>query len=256
MPPATTRSTEPQPPRLSRPARVAEEIKDWIVQEHFSAGDRLPSEPELIERFGMAKGTIREAMRILEAQGLVKSRTGPGGGTFVHEVSKERARALLGNYFYFKNLTIGDIYQLRRVLEPELAASLAGRLPEDVLGQLEAIIREYDAPAQTVEDERAQHVASLRFHALLADQAGNALMGFLIDFMVNMLSDLTVYRKLYEPPNVELWRRGRAFQLELIDALRVGDADTACLVMRDHMETAQKLMEAQEAEMQRRFISE
>lgn len=257
MPPVTTRSTDdPAPVRLSRPARVAEEIKDWIVQAHFSAGDRLPSEPELIERFGMAKGTIREAMRILEAQGLVKSRTGPGGGTFVHEVSKERARALLGNYFYFKDLNIRDIYALRRVLEPELAAALAGKLTEEVLGQLEAIIGEYDAPAETLAEERAQHVASLRFHALLADQADNALLGFLIDFMVNMLSDLTVYRKLYEPPNVELWRRGRAFQLELIDALRSGDADTARLVMRDHMETAQKLMEAQEAEMQRRFISE
>ncbi len=256
MPPATTPSTDPAPSRLSRPTRVAEAIKDWIVQAHFGAGDRLPSEPELIERFGMSKGTIREAMRILEAQGLVKSRTGPGGGTFVHEVSKERARALLGNYFYFKDLTIRDIYQLRRVLEPELAAALAGNLPEAVLVRLEAIIGEYDAPAQDAEEEREQHVASLRFHALLAEQADNALLGFLIDFMVNMLSDLTVYRKLYEPPNLELWRRGRAFQLQLVEALRTGDADTARRVMRDHMETAQKLMEAQEAEMQRRFISE
>ena len=255
MPPATTRS-KTDAPRLSRPARVAEAIKDWIVQEHFGAGDRLPSEPELIERFGMAKGTIREAMRILEAQGLVKSRTGPGGGTFVHEVSKERARALLGNYFYFKNLTVKDIYQLRRVLEPELAASLAGTLSEDVLGRLEEIIGEYSEPARSPDEEREQHVASLRFHALLAEQSGNALLGFLIDFMVNMLADLTVYRKLYAPPNVELWEKGRAFQLELIDALRVGDAETARLVMRDHMETAQKLMEGQEAEMQRRFISE
>ncbi|WP_085526892.1 FadR/GntR family transcriptional regulator [Maritimibacter sp. HL-12] len=249
-------NTDPDRPRMSRPAQVAEAIKTWIVQEHFSAGDRLPSEPELIERFGMAKGTIREAMRILEAQGLVKSRTGPGGGTFVHEVSKERARALLGNYFYFKNLTIRDIYDLRRVLEPELAAALAGKLSEDILGQLEAIIGEYSEPARSLDEEREQHVASLRFHALLADQSENPLLGFLIDFMVNMLSDLTVYRKLYSPPNLELWERGKAFQIELIDALRIGDADTARLVMRDHMATAQKLMEGQEAEMLRRFISE
>ena len=50
---------------------------------------------------------------MLEAQGLIKTRTGPGGGSFVHEVSRQRAKALLGNYFYFKDLTIGDIYQLR-----------------------------------------------------------------------------------------------------------------------------------------------
>ncbi|MEZ5766850.1 MAG: GntR family transcriptional regulator [Paracoccaceae bacterium] len=204
----------------------------------------------------MAKGTIREAMRILEAQGLVKSRTGPGGGTFVHEVSKERARACSAIISTSSTSPSATSTSLRRVLEPELAAALAGKLPAEVLGQLEAIVGEYDAPAATIEEERAQHIASLRFHALLAAQADNALLGFLIDFMVNMLSDLTVYRKLYEPPNEELWKRGSAFHFELLDALRVGDADTARLVMRDHMETAQKLMEAQEAEMQRRFISE
>lgn len=84
MPPATTRST-PEP-RPSRPQQVADAIKDWVMDRGLQPGDRLPSEPELIERFSMAKGTIREALRILEAQGLVKSRTGPGGGTFVHQV--------------------------------------------------------------------------------------------------------------------------------------------------------------------------
>ena len=106
MPPATTRSkTEP---KLSRPVQVAEAIKNWVVEQGLHAGDRLPGEADLIERFGMAKGTIREAMRVLEAQGLIKTRTGPGGGSFVHEVSRQRAKALLGNYFYFKDLTIGE----------------------------------------------------------------------------------------------------------------------------------------------------
>lgn len=254
MPPATTPSKTEA--RLSRPAQVAEAIKDWVVEHALQAGDRLPGEAELIERFGMAKGTIREAMRILEAQGLIKTRTGPGGGSFVHEVSKERARALLGNYFYFKNLTIRDIYQVRRALEPELAASLAGQLGEDVLAELEANIATYAEPARTLDEERRQHVASLRFHAILAAQADNALLGFLIDFMVNMLSDLTVYRKLYSPPNIELWSKGRDYQARLVEALRAGDADAARAIMSDHMATAQTLMEGQEAEMLRRFISE
>ncbi|MEZ5778822.1 MAG: FCD domain-containing protein [Paracoccaceae bacterium] len=252
MPRATTRSNAA---RLSRPAKVAEAIKDLVVEQGLGAGDRLPSELELMERFGMAKGTIREAMRIVEAQGLIKTRTGPGGGSFVHEVSKERARALLGNYFYFKNLTISDIYQMRRALEPELAASLAGHLSEDVLAELEAIIATYSEPATSADEEREQHVASLRFHALLAAQSDNELMGFLIDFMVNILSELTVYRRLYSPRNLELWRRGRAFQAELVAALRTGASDKARKVMAAHMEMAQTHMEGQEAEMLRRFIS-
>ena len=254
MPPVTIRSkTEPKP---SRPVHVAEAIKDWVVEQGMQAGDRLPGEVELIERFGMAKGSIREAMRILEAQGLIKTRTGPGGGSFVHEVSRQRAKALLGNYFYFKDLTIGDIYQLRLTLEPELAASLAGKLSEGILESLERNTAEYSAPAVTLDEERDQHVASLRFHAILAEQSPNPLLGFVIDFMVNLLTELTVYRRLYSPPNIELWKQGRAHQQQLIAALRGGDADKARAIMSDHMQTAWKLMRQQEVEMESRFISE
>ena len=77
MPPATTPSTDPAPSRLSRPTRVAEAIKDWVVEQGLHPGDRLPGEAMLIERFGMSKGTIREAMRLLQAQGLIETKTGP-----------------------------------------------------------------------------------------------------------------------------------------------------------------------------------
>lgn len=254
MSPAITRSKDE--PRLSRPVQVAETIKEWVVERGLHAGDRLPSEPELIKRFGMAKGTIREAMRILEAQGLIKTRTGPGGGSFVHEVSKERARALLGNYFYFKNLTVADIYQLRQVLEPELAAVLAGRLNAGELGELEANIAAYAMLPGTLEEERDYHVRSLRFHELLASYSNNAMLAFMIDFIVRLLRDLTVYRHLYSPPNIELWEQGRDHQQRLVQALREGDADAARTIMASHMQIAQTFMEGQEARMRRRFFTE
>lgn len=241
--------------RRSRPVQVAEAIKDYVVEEGLRMGDRLPGEAELIARFGMSKGTIREAMRILEAQGLVKTRTGPGGGSFVHEVSRERAQALLGNYFYFRDLTLKDIYQMRRWLEPELAASLAGKLTDAQLSRLDAVVETYDHPSSDVEEEREQHIASLRFHQLLAEFARNELLGFVIGFMAQILSDLTIYRRLYEPANPELWEKGRAYQLELLDALRRGDPDRARLIMADHMATAEQLMEGQEAEMLKRFLT-
>lgn len=234
---------------------VAEAIKVWVVEQGLRGGDRLPGEAEMMERFGRSKGTIREAMRILEAQGLIKTRTGPGGGSFVHEVSRMRAQALLGNYFYFKELGLHDIYQMRRLLEPELAASLAGHLSEAQLSELEALMERTRLPAGSAEEEREQHVASLLVHQRLAEFADNALLGFVIGFMAQMLSDMTVYRKLYDPPNVELWSKGRAYQLQLLEALRAGEADRARQIMSDHMATAEALMEAQEAEMVKRFIS-
>ncbi|MFU8825116.1 FadR/GntR family transcriptional regulator [Yoonia sp.] len=253
MPPAIIRSA---PERLSRPQQVAEAIKSWVMANGWGPGERLPSETEMIARFGMAKGTIREAIRILEAQGLVKSRTGPGGGVFVHQVSEERATALLGNYFYFQHLTIDDVYQIRAVLEPELAAGLAGKLTPAQLAALEDVMTCYAAPAENAEEERAQHIASLRFHALLAEMSGNPLMRFLIRFVTNMLADITVSRKLYVQPNHELWASGLDYQSRLVAALRAGDADQARQILRDHMHNAHRLMRMQETVLTQRFLPE
>ncbi|TCM87145.1 FadR/GntR family transcriptional regulator [Rhodovulum steppense] len=253
MPPATTPSRHE---RLSRPQHVAEAIKTWVMENGWQPGDRLPSEVELIDRFGMAKGTIREAIRILEAQGLVRSRTGPGGGVFVHRVSDERATALLGNYFYFQKLTIDDIYQIREALEPELAAALAGRLSPAQLASLRAVMADYAEPAASAEQERDQHVASLRFHALLADISDNPLLRFLIRFTANMLSDITVSRRLYVQPNRELWASGLDYQSRLLAALSEGDATAARKVMTEHMRNARRLMRQQEAVLTQRFLPE
>lgn len=242
--------------RRSRPLRVADAIKDWMVEKGMAAGDRLPSEAELIAAFGMAKGTIREAMRILEAQGLVETKTGPGGGSFVKQVSHERARALLGNYFYFKDLKIGDIYELREMLEPELAASLAGKLPEIALQALEHDIAENSSPPHNLEEERETHIKSLRFHMHLAQFADNALLGFLIDFMASILSDITISRHLYNPPNMELWRKGVEYQSQLVAALRKGNAKAARRIMSDHMANARQQMQSQEDAVLKRFIRE
>ncbi len=248
--------TAPERKRFSRPQSVARQLKDWIVEQGLQPGDRLPGEPEMIERLGHAKGTIREALRILETEGLIKTRTGPGGGVFVHAVSDARAQALLANYFYFKDLSIRDIYQLRRLIEPELVAELAGRLDEAALQRLEAVIATTEQVPHTPEEEREQHIASLEFHCILGELSGNPLLGFIVRFQVNVLRELTVHRKLYEPINPELREAGRAYQCRLVQALRAGDGESARAIMTRHMKTAQAMMEAQEATIAQRFLGD
>jgi GntR family transcriptional repressor for pyruvate dehydrogenase complex len=244
----------PPAPRRSRPVKVADQIKSWVVERDLKTGARLPSEAEMIAQFGVSKGTVREAMRILEAQGLIITRTGPGGGSFVGEVTAERAKSLLANYFYFQQLSITDIYQMRKMLEPELAASMAGRLERWQLDELRELATRHDRPAQSPEEERDQHVTSLRFHERLAEFAGNPLLGFCVSFMARILADLTVYRRLYEPHNEELWARGRQHQIDLVAALERGDAGAARATMRSHMEGAEEMMQRQEAQVMRRFM--
>lgn len=243
-------------PKRSRPVRVADEIKQWVVERDLKNGDKLPNEGEMIVQFGVSKGTVREALRILEAQGLIVTKTGPGGGSIVGEVSAERARSLLANYFYFQDLSVADIYQMRRALEPELAASLAGQLTEDQLSELHDLALRHPEPATSAEEEKEQHITSLIFHARLSDFAGNRLLGFVVGFMAQTLTDLTVYRRLYDPPNVELWRKGREHQLQLVEALRKGEPERAREIMNSHMQIAEELMSVQEAHLLRRFLGE
>lgn len=246
----------PRAQKRSRPVQVADQIKRWVVERDLRKGDKLPNEAAMIAQFGVSKGTVREALRILEAQGLIVTKTGPGGGSLVGEVSKDRAMSLLGNYFYFKDLSLSDIYELRKLLEPALVAKLAGTLDEGTLTELRDMAHQYPEPAQTPEEEKEQHISSLLFHARLADAADNELLGFVISFMARILSDLTVYRRLYATPNKELWERGRRHQIDLVEALANGDEDRAHAIMTSHMEGAERMMNQQEMRITREFMAE
>ncbi|MFD0981641.1 FadR/GntR family transcriptional regulator [Tropicimonas aquimaris] len=253
-PPATTLPADT--PRMSRPQRAAAAIKDWVVERGMRPGDRLPGEAELMAHFGMAKGTIREALRVLEAQGLIRTRTGPGGGAFVNEVSEARARALLGNYFYFNEIGIADIYALRRALEPVLVTQLAGQLTEAQIGELEQVMTAYETPPETIEEAERQRMAELDFHALLADYSTNALLRFQCRFLISLLKELTICRKIYSREIPGFRESGRDYQSRLLQALRAGDAGAAKAIMRAHLNTAQDIMEQQESVVLRQFLRE
>lgn len=225
-----------------------------MVERDLRPGDRLPTEADLMAEFGAAKGTVREAMRLLEAQGLIRSRTGPGGGVFVHEVPEAQAQALLANYFFFRNPSIGDIYQSRRMLEPELAAGLAGKLSEANLTELANALAPYSDPPRTVEESEVQRIAELQFHEILAGFSENPILAFQCRFLVKLLKELAVCQKIYRRRIPGFRRQGRDYQSRLVDALRRSDASLAREIMAAHMDAARKVMEAQEAEIARSFL--
>src|SRR5215470_13135735 len=81
---------------------LVEDIKRRIVTGEYRPGDKLPRERDLAEMFGVSKFTIRETLKSLEVQGLVKIVTGPNGGATLLEISEARAMQLLGSFLYFR----------------------------------------------------------------------------------------------------------------------------------------------------------
>ena len=92
-----------------RSDRIAARIRDLIVARGLKPGDRIPQDWLAEQELKASKGTVREAMKALETQGLIKSRTGPGGGAFVTALSGEQAMGLLGNLFLFNQPAISHI---------------------------------------------------------------------------------------------------------------------------------------------------
>lgn len=225
-----------------RPEEIADRVKDYIRKQRLGPGDRLPQERDLIETFKAAKGTIREAMKTLETQGLVFSRSGPGGGAFVAKPTAQHAMELLSTHFFFNQPSLSDIYAIRKVLEPEVAALVAGRLTEDHLLALENTISIYRHPPASLKEQYHQRVAELDFHSLLAQICPNPLLGFLTGLMHSLLRELPVAREIYSDPAPLSREEGLAFQYRLMAALRDGRAEDARAIAAEHMDFAENYM--------------
>lgn len=220
-----------------------------IVERGLQPGERLPAERELMAQFRASKGSVREALSALRSQGLIRTRSGPGGGVFLAEIGPQRAMALLSNYFLFRTPTVADIYRVRCVLEPELAAALAGKLSEEDFARLERTMHLYDAPAETAEEEYRQRLAELEFHGVLAELCPNPVLGLFCGFLQKLLQEMVSFRKLYGAPHPELRDTALHYQLRLLRALRAGDAAAARTIMAGHMAAAQDYMMRIEAQL-------
>ncbi|ASY66727.1 Transcriptional regulator, GntR family (plasmid) [Sinorhizobium sojae CCBAU 05684] len=225
-----------------RPEAIADRIKDFIRTEKLIPGDRLPQEKMLIDEFKAAKSTVREAMKTLETQGLIYTRSGPGGGAFVAQPSAQHAMELLGAYFFFDQPSLSDIYAIRKALEPEIAAHLAGRLQPAQLAELERTIRIYDHAPENIDEQYRQRVAELDFHSQLAQLCPNRLLGFLCGLMHNLLRDLPLARRIYADPMPTAREEGLLFQYRLMAALKDGRSEEAREIAREHMILAERYM--------------
>ncbi len=243
---------------------VVEQIKSWIADEGLNPGDRLPQEKELMHHFGVSKGTMREALKSLEVQGLIRVSTGPKGGASVASVSLQRSMQLLANYFYFQDLTLRQIYAVRRLLEPELAAAAAEYLTEAELDALEKSVTLCSHPPTDRDMEHRQRLAELDFHDILANACRNEYLAFNCRFMNSLLKNCTVIKKIYSgeaqrasPARVrKLAADGLRAHLALLAAFRARDPARVRTLMLEHIVEAERHMVALEAVVVARFMDE
>jgi GntR family transcriptional repressor for pyruvate dehydrogenase complex len=211
--------------------RVAEEVADRIrvlmLDGTFPAGEPLPSERHLAERFGVSRGSIRDALRTLETIGLLETRHGQG--TFPHELSVDRLVAPLASVMAYRSDLQDELLDVRRMFEPAVARAAAQRATEEDLADLERIL---DAQRQKLKDEQLAIVEDTAFHAILARATRNRV----VMSIMATLNDLLVASRT-ESLN-QKGRPGRSIEGHeaVVAALRRHDADAASRAMYNHID--------------------
>ena len=109
--------------------RVAEEIVNDIVMNCLRTGDRLSLEGEMVDRYKASRSSVREALRLLEVQGLIVLKPGPGGGPVVGQVDPANLARTASLYFHLGGATYESILRTQAMLEP-LCTQLASRHPQ------------------------------------------------------------------------------------------------------------------------------
>ncbi|MGH3631896.1 MAG: FadR/GntR family transcriptional regulator [Sciscionella sp.] len=207
--------------RLKVADAVAAQLEELILQKHYAVGDRLPAERMLAEEFGVGRTSMREALRMVEATGLV--RTQHGVGAFV--VSTTRRNDGLASMLVFDHVTVRDLFEVRTTLERETASLAARRRSETAVEDLRELIGEMADDHLT--DETFVELDG-RFHLAVADATNNPLYAQLMGTLRPLF--LTYSRRVIGlPGRRETAHAGHTEILEAIVAKRGRDAGAAAI---------------------------
>lgn len=230
-----------------KPQQIADELRGLIVSGELSEGDSLGREPELVERFGVSRPSLREALRILEAEGLITVLRGAGGGVVVHEPDERMMARTAALVLASRNVALEDVFAARTLVEPLAAGALAGmRARRAVLDELRALVQ---AQEDCLGDPELFAAANATFHERLVSLAGNQTLGLFTEMLNEIVTRAVteVSRSEDTVGSLSVRRRGIRSQLRLLELIKAGDRNAAELHWRSHMAVVGKVMLGQRA---------
>ena len=157
---------------------ISDQIKHLIYSRALIPKDRLPSERDLAEQFNTGRMSVREALRMLEATGLVQVKPGMDGGVFVRELDETGITQSLSGLVNVGNITLREIGEARIVIESTILESRIKRFPKKQLAALESNINTCEQYCQDLikdENPKAWDYEIGKFHLLIAETSENRL---------------------------------------------------------------------------------
>ena len=210
------------------PELVARSILREIVSGDLQPGDMLPPESVMLERFGVGRASLREALGILEIYGLIRIKPGPSGGPMVDTVSSTDYGRTMSIYLYKMGASFQELFEARIVMEPVIARLAARRRDPEMADQLRAALQaNHDALSASAEQWA---VASENFHEVVAAMSGNGVLDLFSESLVGI--HRARIGAVFPPGN-----RGPTLRAHdrIADAILTGQADAAERISHRHL---------------------
>jgi len=161
----------------SAATQIAGQLREAIGTGVWNPGDRLPAELQLAESYGVSRGTVREALRLLAANNLIKSTRGAAGGTFVVAPGAATVAGQIGDFIVLRlrtgQLSVGEVNHARLLLERECVRLAALNRTDDDLAAIADVVVRGSAPGLSTDQWLA---ADVEFHNAVADAAKNGIL--------------------------------------------------------------------------------
>lgn len=225
-----------------KPQQIADELRRLIVSGKLSEGDSLGHEPELVERFGVSRPSLREALRILEAEGLITVVRGMLGGIIVHEPDERMTARTAALVLQARNVSLADVYEARTLLEPIAVRVIASaRSRQAAARELRLLIKQ---EVRVILDPDAFGPANARFHERLVALAGNQTLSIVGEMLNEVVTRAVtaVSRSGPAPDSAATRRRGIRSQEKLVELIEAGEAAQAEEHWRQHMTVVGKFL--------------
>lgn len=207
---------------------LADELRTTIVRGKLRPGDPFLSEAELIEKYGLSRATVREGLRLLEADGLIVSRRGPGGGLRVGRLDLQSTVRTIAMHLARSEATLGDMFTFRRLIESETARLAAENATDEQRALLEAAVAENPHPLPQVID----------FHDLIAECTGNEFFRVIQKVVVSLASWHTPDEGL-DDHDLDY---ARAAHAKVVRKILDRDGEGAARAMDRHLEAFESLV--------------